>query len=235
MRSWVSEIIFIPDFAPGILHQNYTFIPPDDFIQTLHEVYLQNQPHQPKDRARVKTGTGGLEFTLMDVRESSCPIFLRHPVTGTVTKHEHPYPALPSIRLRSADPAFIAVRASRQLSQLYIASGLLRKFAMTNAYFIRNSPHAWFKTSGRPPAPKPPIIRLPLPCTNCAASVTGPANSALPPSRKRLRDTAPLDPCPPRKRARATPCIPLRRNPPRAAKIKAREAMATPARRRRAP
>ncbi|KIY62748.1 hypothetical protein CYLTODRAFT_166458 [Cylindrobasidium torrendii FP15055 ss-10] len=183
----------------------------------------------------MQTETGGLEFTLMDVRESSCPIFLRHPVTGTVTKHEHPYPASPSIRLRSADPAFIAVRASRQLSMLNLAFGTIRHFARTHAQLAINSPHEWFTSSGRPPAPKPPIIRLPLPCANRPAPATKSRNPALLPSRKRLRDTAPSDPCPPPKRSCATPPFPPRRNPSRAAKTKAREAMAPYARRRRAP
>ncbi|KIY63979.1 hypothetical protein CYLTODRAFT_425621 [Cylindrobasidium torrendii FP15055 ss-10] len=223
-----------PDFGHELSRKEYAFIPPDRCIQLLTKTYRQNQRHPQKDRTRAETESGTLEYSLIDLSSSTCPIFLRHPATGIVTKHVHPYPAFPSIRLRSADPSFIAIKTAPRLSLLGIASDVLQEFSRTFRSFLFNPPLGWYTSMDRPPAPKPPIMRVTLAHTDCSTS-SRLAKSATPPMRKRQRDTAPPDACPPPKRSRGTPCIPIRRNPPRAAKTKAREAIAPSARRRRGP
>lgn len=177
------------------------------------------------------------------ITEPSCyPIFLRHPITGIVTKHEHPYPAFPSIRLRTADPALVVMRASAQLSSSGSTPKLIQKSIRALMSFLSKPPTGWFARSGHPD-PKPPLTRVPSanPAppsagrTRPAAPTRRTADAALPLSRKRQREAATSEESPPPKRSRAKPGIPLRRNPPRAAKTKGRENIAPPARRRRVP
>lgn len=179
----------------------------------------------------------------MATEPSRYPIFLRHPITGIVTKHRHPYPTFPSIRLRTADPAFVTMRAFTQLSSSGPAPELLRKCTRALMSFHSKPPTGWFASSGWHPEPKPPLIRAPFanPAPSSAgrtlpaASTRRTADAALPLSRKRQRQAATSEECPPHERSRAIPSIPLRRDPLRAAKTKGREDIAPPACRRRVP
>ncbi|KIY62034.1 hypothetical protein CYLTODRAFT_427216 [Cylindrobasidium torrendii FP15055 ss-10] len=222
------------DFGLQTSRKNYAFIPPDSCIQSLTKTYIQNQRHPHKDRTRAKTEASALEYSLIVLSPSQRPIFLRHPVTGVITKHVHPYPAFPSIRLRSADSSFIALRTTPRLTLLGRAPDVIQEFSTAHRHFLFNPPLGWYTSSERPlsPAPKPPITRVTLSDTDCSTS-SRLAKPARAHSRKRQRDTAPPDACLPLKRSRGTPCIPIRRNPPRTAKTKAREAIAPSVRRRR--
>ncbi|KIY67928.1 hypothetical protein CYLTODRAFT_422132 [Cylindrobasidium torrendii FP15055 ss-10] len=227
------------DFGARAFLNGHAFVPLNETLQAMADIYQKNQQCLYEDRARIKINIGALECTFV-AASTSRPLFLRHPITGIITKHEHPYPAFPTIRLRTADPIMVASKACYQLSTSLKERRLLEQFRRAQDYFFRNPPIGWFSRANCPAISKPPLI--PAPPSAIASSLTPshcvrrPAMSTTAPGtqharlRKRQRDTAPSGECPPTKRPRRTPCIPLRRNPPRAAKTMARANMAPPAR-----
>ncbi|KIY63184.1 hypothetical protein CYLTODRAFT_458351 [Cylindrobasidium torrendii FP15055 ss-10] len=102
-----------PEVYELLQGDDHAFIPPDDYAQDLGDLYEEDEP-QLEDRARVKIKSGALEYRFIYSEPSIArsPIFLRHPITGIVTKHEHPYPAFPRIKFRSADPAILTSKAA---------------------------------------------------------------------------------------------------------------------------
>ncbi|KIY64635.1 hypothetical protein CYLTODRAFT_425044 [Cylindrobasidium torrendii FP15055 ss-10] len=230
------------DFGAKVFFREYAFVPLDGTLQAMIDTYQNNQQKLYEDRARIKVNSDTLECTFV-ISSASQPLFLRHPVTGIITKHEPPYPAFPTIRLRTADPVMVAAKACSQLMSPFERPALLRQFRRAQSHFFHNPPMRWFDPPGYPVVPKPPLIAAPpwakaSPQSSCLAQPVKPASrprGAPPPRlRKRQRDTAPSEECSPPKRSRQIPCLPIRRNPPRAAKTKGRENMAAPKRRRRA-
>ncbi|KIY61720.1 hypothetical protein CYLTODRAFT_427382 [Cylindrobasidium torrendii FP15055 ss-10] len=220
------------DFGARAFFSGHAFVPLDETLQAMANIYRKNQQCLYKDRARIKINIDALECTFV-AASTSRPLFLRHPITGIITKHEHPYPAFPTIRLRTADPIMVASKACYQLSTFsQKRPSLLLQFQRAQDYFFRNPPIGWFSRANRPAIPKPPLI--PAPPSVAASSISPlhcavrPAMSTTTPStqhprlRKRQRDTALSGECPPTKRSRGAPCIPPRTNPPRAAKNKGR-------------
>ncbi|KIY61723.1 hypothetical protein CYLTODRAFT_427386 [Cylindrobasidium torrendii FP15055 ss-10] len=221
------------DFGARAFFSGHAFVPLDETLQAMANIYQKNQQCLYEDRARIKINLDALECTFVAATMSR-PLFLRHPITGIITKHEHPYPAFPTIRLRTADPIMVASKACYQLStSLQKRPNLLLQFEDAQEYFYRNPPIRWFSRANRPVIPKPPLIPAPPSATASsllpAHCIVRPAMSTTTPStqdrrlRKRQRDTAPSGECPPTKRSRGAPCIPLRRNPPRAAKNNGRK------------
>ncbi|KIY61938.1 hypothetical protein CYLTODRAFT_427263 [Cylindrobasidium torrendii FP15055 ss-10] len=231
------------DFGARAFFDGHAFVPLDETLQAMTNIYQNNQQCAYEDRARIKVDIDTLECTFV-AASTSRPLFLRHPITGIITKHEHPYPAFPTIRLRTADPVMVASKACYQLStSSKKRPRLLLEFEDAQDYFFLDPPIGWFSRANPPAISKPPLIPAPPSATasslsrsRCAvrpAMSTTMAGTQHPRLRKRQRDTAPSGECPPTKRPRQTPCISLRRNPPRAAKTMARENMAPPTRKRR--
>ncbi|KIY62402.1 hypothetical protein CYLTODRAFT_426949 [Cylindrobasidium torrendii FP15055 ss-10] len=234
------------DFGANFSSRGQAFVPLDETLQTILDTYCNNQQYPHEDRARIKVDINTLECTLVDTFLSvEQPIFLRHPITGIVTKHEHPYPAFPTIRLRTADPALIAATACLQLIARRKAPNLLQQLEHVLRSFSRNAPPKWFSRPINHVSLRPPVIPAPsfdtdsprAPSSRVVRSVA-PASKplavvALPRLRKRQRDTVPSEECPSAKRNRGKFCVPARRNPARAAKTVTREGMTPFTHRRR--
>ncbi|KIY62401.1 hypothetical protein CYLTODRAFT_177977 [Cylindrobasidium torrendii FP15055 ss-10] len=234
------------DLGVKLYFQGFAFVPPDETLQSMSEIYRKNRQCLCEDRARVKVNVATLEykFVAAPVFGVVKPVFLRHPITGKIIKHEYPYPAFPTIRLRTAEPILVVTKACCQLPRYPRRFDPLEQLEHEQNQFFHNPPLMWFSRANWHLMPKSPLIPSPpsvlalyLPASNCVVrpvtSTTKLAAAASLRLRKRQRDTAPSEECPPPKRPRGTPCIHLRRNPPRAAKTMAREIMAPPARRRR--
>ncbi|KIY63747.1 hypothetical protein CYLTODRAFT_425818 [Cylindrobasidium torrendii FP15055 ss-10] len=229
------------DFGAKIFFREYAFVPLDGTLQSMIDIYRNNQQKLYEDRARIKMNSHTLDCSFV-ISSASQPLFLRHPITGIITKHEPPYPAFPIIRLRTADPVLVAAKACSQLMSHRKRPELLHQLELVQGHFFHNPPMRWFYPPNFPVVPKPPLITAPSwvktpPQSSCIVQRLGPtsrlAGAPFPRLRKRQRDAAPSEECPPPKRSRRTACTPTRRNPPRAAKTKGRENMARPTRRRR--
>ncbi|KIY63748.1 hypothetical protein CYLTODRAFT_425819 [Cylindrobasidium torrendii FP15055 ss-10] len=229
------------DFGTKIFLREYAFVPVDRTLQAMIDIYQNNQQCLYEDRARVKVNSDTVECTFV-ISSASQPLFLRHPITGIITKHEPPYPAFPIIRLRTADPAMVGAKACSQLISLKRPK-LLRELELVQGNFFYDPPMGWFEPPNFPAVPKPTLIAAPSwakpsiqsSCVVARPVMTAsrPVNAPLPRLRKRQSDTEPLEDCPPASRSRRTPCSPIRQNPPRVAKTKGRENRAAPTRRRR--
>ncbi|KIY63989.1 hypothetical protein CYLTODRAFT_493493, partial [Cylindrobasidium torrendii FP15055 ss-10] len=224
------------DFAPKLSEQLFAkgmaLVPPDDITQCITDVYSHNASCPKEERVSLKIrACDSLEYTF---RVSGSffgvtPIvYLRNPVTGIVTRHQYPYSAMPPIRLRTADPLLVALRARTLL-------GGRGKSASGPALYALSRATGHYSTKipivRHPPFPIPPLLLVPcdplLPSTplrqdpaHSGKLSTRDAEARLPPSRKRQRSAlaAGADK-PSSKRSRTMrPCIPIRRNPPRAAK-----------------
>ncbi|KIY65550.1 hypothetical protein CYLTODRAFT_492248 [Cylindrobasidium torrendii FP15055 ss-10] len=55
------------------------------------------------------------EYTLEIIPRFQKDIFLKHPLTGAVTIHQHPYNDMPRFRLLTAHPSLVSVAAERHL------------------------------------------------------------------------------------------------------------------------
>ncbi|KIY64636.1 hypothetical protein CYLTODRAFT_425045 [Cylindrobasidium torrendii FP15055 ss-10] len=229
------------DFGAKIFRKEYAFVPVDGTLQAMIDIYRNNQQCRYEDRAPINVYGDTLKCTFV-ISSASQPLFLRHPVTGIITKHEPPYPAFPTIQLRTADPAMVGAKALSQITYTLERPKLLRELQLVQGYFFCDQPFQWFDPPGYPVVPKPPLIAAPslataLPQPGCivrpARPTPKPEGAPVPRLRKHQRDTPPSEERPPPKRSRRAPCLPIRRNPPRAAKTKGRENMAAPTRKRR--
>ncbi|KIY60895.1 hypothetical protein CYLTODRAFT_427751 [Cylindrobasidium torrendii FP15055 ss-10] len=226
------------DFGAKIFRREYAFVPVDGTLQEMIDIYRKNQQKLYEDRGRIKVNSNTSECTFV-IKSASQPLFLRHPMTGIITKHEPPYPAFPIIRLRAADPVMVAAKAYSQLISPLKRPKLLRELQLVQGPFLSHPPMGWFEPANYPVVPRPPLIAAPSwakPSICVAArpvktTESKPVESSPPHLRKRQRDPVPFEECPSLKRSRRAPQI--RQNPPRAAKTKGRENMAAPTRRRR--
>ncbi|KIY67068.1 hypothetical protein CYLTODRAFT_454823 [Cylindrobasidium torrendii FP15055 ss-10] len=166
----------------------HAFIPPCDYILALMRLREQNEP-QVEARARVKMKSG-LEYQFLCSEDwiARSPIFLRHPITGIVTKHEHPYPAFPRIKFRSADPAFLTFNAASKevlCPTLFFRTTyepLQKCWQKLRLYnYFRRQLWSWEqRMASPPPKPQPQQIKSPL-----LPAVGSPAFQMSPGRRKR--------------------------------------------------
>ncbi|KIY61917.1 hypothetical protein CYLTODRAFT_494981 [Cylindrobasidium torrendii FP15055 ss-10] len=97
------------------------FRPPPNTIALLQDLYRHNANCSMADRRRFDETPElrqDCEYALRILPRFQKDIFLKHPVTGKVTIHQHPYGDLPRFRLLTAHPSLVSVAAADQVTQL---------------------------------------------------------------------------------------------------------------------
>ncbi|KIY65536.1 hypothetical protein CYLTODRAFT_492234 [Cylindrobasidium torrendii FP15055 ss-10] len=95
------------------------FRPPPHTIALLQELYEHNARCPMSERRRfdeVPELRQDCEYTLQMFPGFQKDIFLKHPETGAITTHQHPYSDLPCFRLLTAHPTLVSVPAARQVT-----------------------------------------------------------------------------------------------------------------------
>ncbi|KIY63990.1 hypothetical protein CYLTODRAFT_438381 [Cylindrobasidium torrendii FP15055 ss-10] len=241
---------FAPKLAERLLAKGMALVPTDDTLQHITDVYTCNSHRPMEERVLPKIPAGDtLEYEFRVAGSYfgiTPPIYLRNPLTGVVTRHQYPYPAMPPVRLRTADPLLVALRAHTLLSGLGKSAPGPALYALSRAIgpYSDKIPHRRC-----PPLPIPPLIAAPRewwrPTSPHACAPqdsdhlrklsTTPATSdgSLPVSRKRQRSALTAEGPLPKRSRTVRPCIPVRLNPSRAAKSKSVWSVPPPSRTRR--
>ncbi|KIY65541.1 hypothetical protein CYLTODRAFT_424259 [Cylindrobasidium torrendii FP15055 ss-10] len=184
------------------------FRPAPNAIALLQELYEHNVKRPISERRRfdeVPELQQNCEYTLQILPELQRDIFLKHPVTGAVTIHQHPYGDMPRFRLLTAHPSLVSVASARQITQL--PSGIWRYDPLAILARLRQN-IVWPPRQQATSATKK-IIHCPT----------------TPPSRKRKVHHQALDSSLPLKRARKTS---IATNHPYAAKASSSSPISSP-------
>ncbi|KIY64910.1 hypothetical protein CYLTODRAFT_456782 [Cylindrobasidium torrendii FP15055 ss-10] len=100
-RSALNTLKVQPGLAQLFRPVHIAFIPAEETLSNILELYRTNQRCAVSERKRfdevphLKTST----YTLGIVSHFKRDLFTRHPLTGKITRHRHPYTALPKFTL----------------------------------------------------------------------------------------------------------------------------------------
>lgn len=125
-----SHLTLISTVQPSILDaikwKDVAFRPSDTIVDAIDRFYKSNWARPTSERLRfhevsvrmrhsaclifLQTDISASDYTLMVSKDQKEPIYTRHPISGVVTKHEHPFNTLPRFSL-SAHPVFVIAYA----------------------------------------------------------------------------------------------------------------------------
>ncbi|KIY62035.1 hypothetical protein CYLTODRAFT_427217 [Cylindrobasidium torrendii FP15055 ss-10] len=188
-----------PDVAPHFSSLKICLVPEDAAIRQLCQVYSKNQGRFPANRVVLKpTVSDGAKCVLKPNAEFTTSIYLRHPVTGLVTLHRHPYPAFPTINVRSADTALLTLHAHEVMtsaSKWPMLEPQLLAFSKIASKFIPTPYIPIFPFSGTAPT-RPLLSALASSRKRQGTSDTVSSRPSKRPRRAAPRKTAPARPSP---------------------------------------
>ncbi|KIY62884.1 hypothetical protein CYLTODRAFT_162081 [Cylindrobasidium torrendii FP15055 ss-10] len=111
----INKMLLQPSIARLLMMSNGTFQPPDPVLQTSLDLYTANSLCKLKLRKRFDSFQWPAAFgysLLVDDRIKT--IYTKHPLTGQVAVHKHPFPQLPLFNIvGKAHPALLAHQSLR--------------------------------------------------------------------------------------------------------------------------
>lgn len=151
-----------PSLAHAFLSFAIAFQPPDTVLNTVYDLYVSNSQCRLKERKRFdsvrnrfRTNPPGLTSIQFEWPKAfSCSLLLdpqirtvytKHPATGEVATHTHPFPHLPKFTVSAAHPALLTLqgtkfRISHFCSDRHRDTDILRKLIiMRSTYTIHPS------------------------------------------------------------------------------------------------
>ncbi|KIY60588.1 hypothetical protein CYLTODRAFT_427821, partial [Cylindrobasidium torrendii FP15055 ss-10] len=111
----INKMLLQPSIARLLNNSTGTFQPPDEVLQTSLDLYTKNSQCKLKLRQRFDSfqwpAASGCSLL---VEDSIRTIYTKHPLTGEVEVHKHPFPQLPLFNIvGEAHPALLAHQSLR--------------------------------------------------------------------------------------------------------------------------
>ncbi|KIY60584.1 hypothetical protein CYLTODRAFT_427823, partial [Cylindrobasidium torrendii FP15055 ss-10] len=111
----INKMLLQPSIARLLIDSTGTFQPPDEVLQTSLDLYTANSQCKLKLRKCFDSFQWPAAFGCsLLVEDSIRTIYTRHPLTGEVAVHKHPFPQLPLFNIiGEAHPALLAHQSLR--------------------------------------------------------------------------------------------------------------------------
>ncbi|KIY69612.1 hypothetical protein CYLTODRAFT_223873 [Cylindrobasidium torrendii FP15055 ss-10] len=139
----IYHISLQPSLALAFSSFEIAFKAPDMVLKAVYDLYVSNSQCRLEDRTRfdsVEWPSISGSSLLLD--EEIRIVYTKHPVTGEVTTHTHPFPHLPKFTISAAHPALLTLQATkfRLYNQCNPLDMLTQMFLMRSTY----TPHPSF-------------------------------------------------------------------------------------------
>ncbi|KIY64678.1 hypothetical protein CYLTODRAFT_457000 [Cylindrobasidium torrendii FP15055 ss-10] len=179
--------------AEHILSNTLSFRPSESALEILYQLFQDNlqKPLEMRQRYNEVLALNSVSHVVRPVRSFKGDLFLRHPVTGNVTMHQHPYTDLPHFRLRTAHPVMTSLHA---LGLLFFTRPAIRR----NDILYQMNQHcskAYTKLCSQSSTSQTPNHIDVLPAVSCKRKRDG-SDGDVHPCNKRSRRSIMLEPEP---------------------------------------